>query len=105
LAHSWWEIQVLCDPTLDDLVFWRLEDFGCRGTSSELKGHACLVKAYLPQEQAQLLDLAALALLLRQDALCMNLQAPAVQWNIINLSGLAQPPQSRTFTRSSVAQT
>lgn len=84
MAHSWWEIQVLCDPTLDDLVFWRLEDFGCRGTSSELKGHACLVKAYLPQEQAQLLDLAALALLLRQDALCMNLQAPAVQWNIID---------------------
>jgi ribosomal protein L11 methyltransferase len=84
LAHSWWEIQVLCDPALDDLAFWRLEDFGCKGTSSEIRGHACLVKAYLPQEQAHLLDLAALALLLRQDALAVGMPVPAVQWEIID---------------------
>jgi len=83
LASSWWEIQVLCDPVLEDLVFWRLEAFGCRGTSSEIKGHSCLVKAYLPQMQAQLLDLAALSLLLRQDALCAELPIPAMQWNLI----------------------
>jgi ribosomal protein L11 methyltransferase len=84
LANSWWEIQVLCDPGLDDLAFWRLEDFGCKGTSSEIRGHACLVKAYRPQEQAHLLDLAALALLLQQDALAVAMPVPAVQWEIID---------------------
>lgn len=84
MANSWWEIQVLCDPVLEDLIFWRLETFGCRGTSSEVKGYACLVCAYLPEEQAQLLDLAALSLWLRQDALCVGLSAPAVQWHLID---------------------
>lgn len=68
----------------EDLIFWRLEEFGCQGTSSEKKGQACLLRSYLLQEQAQLLDLAALALLLRQDALCAELPMPAVQWNLID---------------------
>jgi ribosomal protein L11 methyltransferase len=84
MANSWWEIQVLCDPVLEDLIFWRLETFGCRGTSSEVKGYACLVCAYLPEEQAQLLDLAALSLWIRQDALCVGLSPPAVQWHLID---------------------
>jgi ribosomal protein L11 methyltransferase len=84
LASSWWEIQVLCDSVLEDLVFWRLEDFGCRGASSELKGHVCLVCGYLPSTQAQLLDLSALALLLKQDALCAGMHVPSVQWHLID---------------------
>lgn len=84
MANSWWEIQVLCDPVLEDSIFWRLETFGCRGTSSETKGHACLVCAYLPQDQAQLLDVAALSLWLRQDALCAGLPVPATQWHLID---------------------
>lgn len=83
MANNWWEIQVLCDPALEDLVFLRVETFGCRGTASEMKGHSCLISAYLPQERAHLLDLAALSLLFRQDALCVNLPIPAVQWNLI----------------------
>ena len=84
MANSWWEIQVLCDTALDDMAFWRLEKFGCRGTSSEIKGSSCRVSAYLPQQQAQLLDLSALALLMRQDALCVGLPIPIVQWNLID---------------------
>ncbi len=84
MANSWWEIQVLCDLALEDVIFWRLEEFGCRGTASERKGNACLIDAYLPQEQAHVLDLAALALLLRQDALCVGQPAPAIQWNLID---------------------
>ncbi len=84
MANSWWEIQVLCDPVLEDLIFWRLEDFGCRGTSSEVKGQICLMRAYMPQEQVQFLDLSALSLLLRQDALCANLPAPTMQWHLID---------------------
>jgi ribosomal protein L11 methyltransferase len=84
LASSWWEIQVLCDPALEELIFWRLEEFGCRGTASEVKGNTCLTRAYLSQTQAQLLDLAALSLLLRQDALCAEMPVPAVQWGLID---------------------
>jgi ribosomal protein L11 methyltransferase len=84
LANSWWEIQVACDPIAEDLVHWRLEEFGCRGSASEIKGYSCLVRAYLPQIKAELLDLAALALLLRQDAFCAELAAPMVQWHLID---------------------
>ena len=84
MVNSWWNIQILCDTDLEETIFWRLELFGCRGSSSEVKGHSCLIGAYLPQEQAQLLDLAALALALRQDALCLGLPIPAVQWDLID---------------------
>ena len=84
MANSWWNIQILCDATLEETIFWRLELFGCRGSSSEVKGHSSLIGAYLPQEQAHVLDLAALALALRQDALCLGLPIPAVQWDLID---------------------
>jgi ribosomal protein L11 methyltransferase len=84
VANSWWEIQILCDPALEETIFWRIQSFGCRGTCSEVKGYSSLVRAYLPQEQAHMLDLAALALKLRQDALCVELPIPAVHWQIID---------------------
>ncbi|HEY9665190.1 MAG TPA: 50S ribosomal protein L11 methyltransferase [Coleofasciculaceae cyanobacterium] len=84
MANSWWEIQILCDPALEDLIFWRLETFGCRGMSYEVKGHSLLITAHLPQMQAQLLDLAALSLWLRQDALTVELPVPATKWKLID---------------------
>lgn len=83
MANSWWEIQILSDPLLEDMLFWRLDGFGCSGSFSELKGASCLMRAYIPEAQVQMLDLAALSLLLRQDALCLGLPAPAAQWNLI----------------------
>lgn len=84
MSNSWWEIQVLCDTALEETVIWRFDNFGCRGASSQSKGSSSLVSAYVPQQQVQLLDLSALALLLKQDALCMKLSAPIVQWRIID---------------------
>jgi len=84
MANSWWEIQILCDPDLEDSIFWRLEKFGCRGMASGVKGHSLLVTAHLPQIQAQLLDVAALALWLRQDALTMELPMPVAHWKLID---------------------
>ena len=84
MANSWWEIQVACEPIAEDMVHWRLEDFGCRGSSSQVKGYGCLVSAYLPQIKAQQLDLAALALKLKQDALCAEIALPTVQWQLID---------------------
>ena len=84
MANTWWEIEIFCDPALEESIFWRLEKFGCHGTASQVKGHTLLVRAYLPSIQAQLLDLAALSLLLRQDALCMELPVPVAQWHLID---------------------
>lgn len=84
MTNSWWEIQVWCDPEAEDLVFWRLQDFGCRGASSEIKNRRCWMRAYLPQVQAALLDLAALSLRIRQDALCAQLPVPQLSWGLID---------------------
>ncbi|MBW4615543.1 MAG: 50S ribosomal protein L11 methyltransferase [Desmonostoc vinosum HA7617-LM4] len=84
MTNTWWELKILCEPDLEDSVFWRLDDFGCRGTASETKGNSSLVKAYLPRFQAQLLDLAALSLWLRQDALCVGLSSPTLDWQLID---------------------
>ncbi|MGG6269213.1 50S ribosomal protein L11 methyltransferase [Leptolyngbya sp. AN03gr2] len=84
MSNSWWEIQVFCDAALEETAIWRFENFGCRGASSQSQGVSCVVSGYLPQQQVQLLDLSAFSLLLRQDALCMKLPAPIVQWRIID---------------------
>ncbi|MDP5338784.1 MAG: 50S ribosomal protein L11 methyltransferase [Nodularia sp. (in: cyanobacteria)] len=84
MANTWWELQILCDRALEESVSWRLENFSSRGTASEIKGNSCLVKAYLPRFQAQLLDLAALSLWLRQDALCVGLSVPSLNWELID---------------------
>jgi ribosomal protein L11 methyltransferase len=84
LVNSWWEIQVLCDPSLEDTVFWRFEVFGGHGTASQRKGSQRQVQAYFPQEQFALLDLAAVALRLKQDALCASLPEPTTSWKLID---------------------
>ncbi len=84
MANSWWELQIDCDPSLEESIFWRLDKFGCQGTASENKGAASLVKAYLPRNQVQLLDLAALSLWLRQDALIAELPAPSLHWQLMD---------------------
>ena len=84
MAQSWWEIKIVGDPILEDTIFWRLDSFGCRGSATQIKGSACVTTAYLPQEQASLLDLAALSLLLRQDALCMAMPVPLTRWHLID---------------------
>lgn len=84
MANTWWELQIFCQPGLEDCIYWRLEMLGCRGTASEKKGDYSLVKAYLPIVQTRLLDLAALSLWLRQDALCMGFAPPSVHWQLID---------------------
>jgi len=84
VVNSWWEIQVLSDRSLDDLVFWRLQRFGCQGTASQIKGNEAWIRAYLPIEKATLLDMSALALWLEQDAIALGYESPDVKWDLIN---------------------
>ncbi len=84
MANTWWELQIQCSPDIEDSVFWRLEKFGCRGTASQKKGNLTIIKAYIPEQTAHLLDLAALSLWLRQDALCLETSSPSLQWKLID---------------------
>ncbi len=84
MANQWWEIKILAEPNLEDSIFWRLETFGCRGTASEQRDPHCAISAYLPQDGTRSLDLAALSLRLRQDALAIELSPPLMKWNPID---------------------
>ena len=83
MSNSWWEISILSAPSLEELIFARLEKFGCWGMATEFKGQSCIVRTYLPQEAAQILDLAALAIWIKEDALALNLPLPMTQWHLI----------------------
>jgi ribosomal protein L11 methyltransferase len=84
MANTWWELKIFCEPDLEDSIFWRLENYGCRGTASEYLGNSLLVRAYLPGSKSHLLDLAALSLWLRQDALCISMSLPRLHWQLID---------------------
>ncbi|MEM1309704.1 MAG: 50S ribosomal protein L11 methyltransferase [Cyanobacteria bacterium P01_H01_bin.153] len=84
MVNSWWEIQVLCDPALEDTVFWRFETFGGHGTASQRRTHYRQVQAYFPQDDLKLLDLAAIALRIKQDAICAKIAVPQTTWRLID---------------------
>ena len=75
---------MVCDPALEDTVFWRFEAFGGHGTASQRKANQRQVQAYFPQESFELLDLAAVALRVKQDALCAQLPEPLTTWKLID---------------------
>ncbi|MEO1591633.1 MAG: 50S ribosomal protein L11 methyltransferase, partial [Cyanobacteria bacterium J06632_22] len=84
MVKNWWEIQVTCAPALEDTVFWRFSSLESRGTASEQRGKSRIIKAYVPQSEFEHLDLAALALTFKQDALCAGVSAePLVEWKLI----------------------
>jgi ribosomal protein L11 methyltransferase len=60
--NSWWEIQVIAEQSLEEQIFWRLQNFGCQGMASQKKDGQISVSSYLPVEKSSVLDLAALAL-------------------------------------------
>jgi len=84
MTNSWWEIKVLSHPNLEESIFWRLDKFGCTGMVTENSGQSLLIRSYSPHPHIHLLDLAALALWLEQDALLMGLPIPVVHWQLID---------------------
>ncbi len=84
LLNSWWEVQVLCDPALEEIVYWRFDNLNSKGMSSQQRGASRLIRAYFPQHRFELLDLSALALRIKQDALCSALMPPRVSWQLID---------------------
>ncbi len=80
LNETWWDLTVVSAPHQEDVVFWRLETFGFSGVSSQVRDSQLLTHAYVLSRQVGVLDLAALALALRQDALIAGTEPPRVSW-------------------------
>ncbi|MEM9272162.1 MAG: 50S ribosomal protein L11 methyltransferase [Cyanobacteria bacterium P01_F01_bin.143] len=83
MSDRWWEIIVLCDPILEESVYWRLDKFGCSGTATETKDGLNLIRAYIAELAVQSLDLSSLSVWLNQDASNMAASPPEIQWNLI----------------------
>ncbi len=83
MTNHWWEIEILAEIGAEDTIFWRLESFGCQGMVTENKQSTALIRTYLPEAETQSLDLSALSLWLRQDALISNFSTPKVRWHLI----------------------
>lgn len=83
-AGAWWDLSLIASPAQEDLIFWRLENFGCRGMTSQAHGEdQVCIHAYLPWPHVSLLDLAALSLRLQQDALIAGQRVPKLRWERI----------------------
>lgn len=65
-------------------MFWRFETFGGHGTASQRRTQYRQIQAYFPQEDFELLDLAAVALRIKQDAICAALAIPQTSWRLID---------------------
>ncbi|WP_310410280.1 50S ribosomal protein L11 methyltransferase [Chamaesiphon sp. OTE_8_metabat_110] len=84
MSNSWWEIKITCIPDLEENIFWRLTEFGCKGMSTQAQDDELLISAYIPQPQAKLLQVSDLSLRLQKDAREMGYPQPVTKCNLID---------------------
>ena len=83
MSNRWWEIAIICNPMLEESVYWRLDKFGCSGTATHPQKQSSLIKAYIPDLKIESLDLSALSLWLKEDAISLGAKPPEVSWKLI----------------------
>ncbi|MEI6381057.1 MAG: 50S ribosomal protein L11 methyltransferase [Cyanobacteriota bacterium ELA615] len=84
MSVYWWEIAVNCNTQLEETVYWRLDNFGCSGTAVEIRDGLCIIKAYIAQIKVESDAIVALADLLKQDAISLNLDNQLeVSWSTV----------------------
>ncbi len=84
MTTRWWEIMINNHPDLEETLFWRLDEFGCQGTSIVQEKEEWIIKAYIPAITTETIDLAAFSLLLRQDFILAGLDFPQISWQLID---------------------
>ena len=84
MSNSWWEIKIECIPDLEENIFWRLSEFGCKGMSTQQQGSEILISAYIPQVQVKLLAISDLSMVLEDDAREIGCELPATKCNLID---------------------
>lgn len=84
MSNSWWEIKIECDPELEEIIFWRLSEFGCKGMSTQKQIQNILISAYIPQIQVKLLEISDLLVRVEADAQQSNCQIPVTSCILID---------------------
>jgi ribosomal protein L11 methyltransferase len=84
MSNSWWEIKIECDPELEEIIFWRLSEFGCKGMSTQKQIQNILISAYIPQIQVKLLEISDLLVQVEADAKQSNCQIPVTSCILID---------------------
>jgi ribosomal protein L11 methyltransferase len=80
---GWWELCIHCAPALEDLVFWRLENLGCRGAASDRVGDQIRLRGYLHHEQFNPVELKSLEADVCRDAQTFDLPLPQLTSRVI----------------------
>jgi ribosomal protein L11 methyltransferase len=84
MSNSWWEIKIDCVSDLEESIFWRLSEFGCKGMSTQLQDQDILISAYIPQLQVKLLAVSDLSMQLEDDAREIGCPLPVTRCNLID---------------------
>jgi ribosomal protein L11 methyltransferase len=84
MSNSWWEIKIECVPNLEESIFWRLSEFGCKGMSTKVQGENILICAYIPQVQIKQIAISDLFLQLTLDAQEIGLAIPIANCSTID---------------------
>lgn len=84
MSNSWWEIKIDCEPELEEIIFWRLSEFGCKGMSTQKQVQNILISAYIPQIQVKLLEISDLLAQIDADAKKNNCQIPITSCILID---------------------
>jgi ribosomal protein L11 methyltransferase len=84
MSNSWWEIKIDCVSDLEESIFWRLSEFGCKGMSTQPQDQDILISAYIPQLQVKLLAVSDLSMQLEDDAREIGCPLPVTRCNLID---------------------
>ena len=84
MSNSWWEIKIDCVADLEESIFWRLSEFGCKGMSTQQHGYEILISAYIAQAQVKLLAVSDLSLQFEADATAIGLALPVTTCSLID---------------------
>jgi ribosomal protein L11 methyltransferase len=84
MSNSWWEIKIICEPELEETIFWRLTEFGCRGMSSQKHEDKIAIASYIPELQVKLVDITNLSFQFEEDAEAQGYPAPVTVCNLID---------------------
>lgn len=87
---GWWELSIDCAPALEDLIFWRLDQLGCRGTACETLGSQLRVRAYFHTEQVNPAEITTLEPFFHSDAQDLGCPDPTLSWQGIQEEDWAQ---------------
>lgn len=83
MNSQWWEVQILGEPGLEEVLFDALMDCGCQGTISQLQGDQMLVRSYFPQLQGETVPQETIAAQLRSAGETAALSIQAITWCVL----------------------